>query len=367
MRIWYNPFAGKSRAVRKTDLPGARLVKAGRIRYNGLRMKPFSLLVKPVGGACNLRCRYCFYSDHAGGRMDPDLFARLLASYAALPFAGKAVALQGGEPLLADPEILAILNRAPVAKSLQTNATLITDEIARDLAANRWLVGASLDGPPELNAARGDVFDATVRGIRRLEAAGVDYNLLTVVSRANVARPVEVYRFLRDNFATRFHQYIECTGPDLAIGGAEWGRFLIGLFDEWIKADAHAVSVRLFDSIVSQLVRGVPTQCSFDETCAQYLVVEHDGSVYPCDFFVTPELRLGNVATHAWEELLASPVYRAFAERKRRDLPSACSACAHFAFCRGDCPRNRRTLCEGWKAFFDHALPRFHRLAAAFG
>ncbi len=326
-------------------------------------MKPFSLLVKPVGGACNLRCDYCFYLGHAVGQMDEATCAQMIESYCALPFEGKAIALQGGEPLLSQQHVRHLLNQAPVDKSLQTNCTLMTEEIAADLAQHNWLVGASLDGPPALNRARGETYEQIVKGIRLLEAAGVDYNLLTVVSQANVAHPQEVYQFLRDHFQTNFHQYIECTGPRLEITGAAWGKFLIGLFDEWVKRDTHAISIRLFDSILSQLVRGRPTQCSFDRTCAQYLVVEHDGSVYPCDFFVEPHLCLGNVKTHSWAELLANPTYQAFASRKEHALLPACASCPHLAFCHGDCPRNRHTLCEGWQAFFAHALPTFRTLA----
>ncbi len=328
-------------------------------------MKPFSLLVKPAGGDCNLRCRYCFYSGHPAGRMDPALFRRMLASYEALPFAAKSVALQGGEPLLASPEVFAALDRSPVGKSVQTNATLVTDALARMFARGGWLVGASLDGPPALNAARGESFDAAVRGIRKLEAAGADYNILAVVSHANAARPAETYRFLRDTFSTRFHQYIECTGPDPseAISGEEWGRFLVGLFDEWVASDAHTVSIRHFDSVVSQILFGRPTLCQFGGSCDEYLVVEHDGSVYPCDFYVRPDLHLGNVATDSWEAIFSSRAYREFAARKSADIPAKCLSCRHFGFCRGDCPRSRQSLCTGWLKFFDHALPSLRRLA----
>jgi len=327
-------------------------------------LEPFSLLVKPVGGACNLDCRYCFYKDHAVGRMSPDLFRRMIDSYCALPFAQKSVTLQGGEPLLADPAIFNVLGSARTSRAVQTNATLVTDELATRFAAEGWLVGASLDGPRQYNVHRGDSFEAAVRGIRRLEKAKADYNLLAVVSKANVAHPAEVYRFLRDNFVTRYHQYIECTGPCEEISGEAWGAFLIGLFDAWIETDAHVVSIRLFDSIVSSMAFGFPTQCSLATTCRQYLTVEHDGSVYPCDFYVQPELRLGNVATDSWEKLVSSPVYRAFAERKASSLPPRCRSCEFVRFCNGDCPRNRRMLCVGWRAFFSHALPRFAALLA---
>ena len=333
-------------------------------------MKPFSILLKPVGAACNLDCRYCFYSDHATGAIPRELLSRLLDTYCALPFSGKSVALQGGEPLLAPDYVFDEMEAHGLSRSLQTNATLMTPEMAARLARGGWLVGASVDGPAELhNAVRCDSFAAVERGIRMMEDAGVDYNLLTVVSKANVSRPEDVYLFLKERFATRFHQYIECTGPhaEWAIGGEEWGEFLVRLFDEWIKEDARSVSIRLFDSIVSTLVRGFPTQCSFAQDCRQYLVVEHDGSVYPCDFHVLPELKLGNVATDGWETLLASPVYARFAAAKTAGLPDECRRCEYFRFCRGDCPRNRRSLCKGWRRFFAHAIPRLAELAAECG
>lgn len=324
-------------------------------------MNAFSLLVKPCGADCNLACEYCFYRGHAPGRMSPEVLERIMETYSALPFEGKAVAFQGGEPTLAGLDFFRRVQGYPVDKSLQTNATLVTDEWAEFLAAGHWLVGASVDGPPEVHNRFRGAYAATEAGIRRMERAGVDYNLLTVVSKSNVAEPVRVYRYLRDNFSTRFHQYIECTGPRHEINAAEWGSFLCGLFDEWAKADSRTLSVRLFDSIVAQMVVGHATQCSFGASCRQYLVVEHDGSVYPCDFHVREDLRLGNIMEDSWEKIVSSVAYKRFAARKLENLPKECRSCAHYRWCHGDCPRNRNAgrpvLCAGWKRFFDHAIP----------
>lgn len=322
-------------------------------------MKPFTLLIKPVGGACNIECEYCFYRGHGGGVMSQDALEKALETYSALPFAEKSVFLQGGEPLLAPSYVFETLEKYEIERGVQTNATLVTPETAGRLAAGGWLVGVSLDGPRELHEAmRGATFDAAVRGIRALEAAGADYNILTVVSKANVGHAVEVYRFLRDNFSTRFHQYIECTGPraEFAITGEEWGDFLIALFDEWQARDSRSVSIRLFESIASSVLRGAPLQCSFARDCRHHLVVECDGSVYPCDFHVRDDLRLGNVTTHSWQQMLDSPEYGLFADAKTAYLPQSCRSCDFLPFCNGDCPRNRRTLCSGWKRFFAHAL-----------
>ena len=336
-------------------------------------MRPFSLLVKPVGAACNLRCTYCFYSDHAAGTMSEEVCARMMDTYSALPFEGKSVALQGGEPLLAPGYVFDRMDAAPVERSLQTNGTLLTPERADRLRRGNWLVGLSLDGPAELNSGRGDraTYEKIVAGARMLENFGVDYNLLAVVSQRNVRHAKEIYRFFRENFATNFYQFIECTGPCEEISGEEWGAFLCELFDEWVKEDAHRVSIRLFDSIVSQIMQNVPTQCSFASSCRQYLVVEHDGSVYPCDFHVRSDLKLGNVMTHSWEELIESPAYARFAERKCAELTDECRRCPYVRFCQGDCPRNRvagrSSLCAGWRRFFAHTLERFYVIIQAYG
>ena len=332
-------------------------------------MQPFSLLVKPCGADCNLACAYCFYRDHAPGRMSPAVLERMLSTYCALPFRDKSVAFQGGEPTLAGLGFFRAASRHEAQFSIQTNATLLTDEWAEFLAAGRWLVGASIDGPqPVHDRFRGE-HAATVAGIRRLERAGADYNLLTVVSQSNVSNPVGTYLYLRDNFSTRFHQYIECTGPCREITAEQWGDFLCGLFDEWARRDARTVSVRLFDSIVAQMVVGHPTQCSFGTSCRQYLVVEHDGSVYPCDFHVREDLRLGNVMTDSWDKMLSCGKYADFARRKLANLPSACLGCRHYRWCHGDCPRNRRegrsVLCAGWMRFFDHAIPVLEQIVAS--
>jgi len=306
--------------------------------------------------------------------MAEEVLEQTLQTYLRLPFFDKGVALQGGEPLIAPQWVLertAALAGGRAALSLQTNGSLITERLAAFLAETNWLVGISLDGPKALNdAVRGDgAYAAAVRGIRLLERTGADYNLLCVVSKANVAHPLEVYRHLRDSFSTRHHQYIECTGPleELAVSGEEWGNFLCALFDEWAQNDTETISVRLFDSIFSLLVRGVPTLCSQSQTCRHHLVVDCDGSVYPCDFYVRGDLRLGSVMTHSWEEMLSSPVYERFAGAKRAALPQKCLGCEFLQFCAGDCPRNARRLCDGWRRFFSHLLDsaKFAEIAAS--
>lgn len=363
-------------------------------------MQPFSLLVKPAGADCNLRCRYCFYlgkcslyPETATHRMSDAVLEQMVSSFMRTKQPQHSFGWQGGEPtLMGEPffkrvtELQQQYGRkgAVVSNGLQTNGTLITDELAAHLARYNFLVGVSVDGPAAIHdrnriTADGRPSHAKVwEGIERLKQASVDYNVLTLVNHDNVRDPAGLYHYLCDNDVL-FHQYIECVEFDrngdpltFTVSAEEWGGFLCGIFDEWVKGDTHRVSVRLFDSVLTMMVDGFPNVCQMGTNCCQYLVVEHTGDVYPCDFFVQEDLRLGNVMNDSWEELLASPKYREFGERKHC-WNERCAECSYLGFCAGDCQKQRfygkqdpsqlSWLCAAWKRFYAHAMPTFEELA----
>lgn len=363
-------------------------------------MRLFSLLVKPACADCNLRCTYCFYLDRCTlypdsvrHRMPEEVLERMIQSFMSTDQQQYAFGWQGGEPTLMGlgffRRVIDLQRKhgrpgSVVANALQTNATLLTDEFAEHLAQYRFLVGVSLDGPASIHDANrktnsgGGTHALVMRGIECLRRHAVALNVLTLVSRSNVEKPAQIYRYLRDQGFV-FHQQIECVEFDdwgnlmpFAISGQEWGRFLCGIFDEWIRSDTRRVSIHLFDAILAILVDGGMRECQIGRDCRQYYVVEHNGDVYPCDFYVERDLKLGNVMTHTWEEMFASPSYEAFGKRKEA-WSSDCDACPYLRFCAGDCPKNRpgrgsdprrlSALCEGWKMFYRHALPGLERLA----
>jgi len=363
-------------------------------------MKPFSLLVKPASADCNLRCAYCFYlekrrlyPDTVRHRMTDPVLETMIRTYLATDQPQYAFGWQGGEPTLMGLDFFRRVTDlqqrhgragAIVSNGLQTNGTLLTDDLAAHLGRFKFLVGVSLDGPAPVHNryritvdGRGSHADV-MRGIGRLRRQGVEFNILTLVSRANVDRPREIYRYLCEQ-GFLFQQYIECVESDeagepmpYAVSGEEWGAFLCGIYDEWIRSDTRRVSIRLFDSIVQKMVEDTDNVCQMGRDCRQYLVVEHNGDVYPCDFFVEPALKLGNVRTGSWAEFLGSPLYRDFGLRKAA-WNSECAVCEYLRFCAGDCPKNRPTrgrepgrlsrLCAGWKMFYRHTLEGFERLA----
>jgi len=364
-------------------------------------MRPFTLLIKPVSADCNLQCEYCFYLEKCTlypespvHRMPDDVLERMIGSYMDTPQPVYSFGWQGGEPTLMGVDFFRKIvdfqkehgqSGKTVANGLQTNATLIDDEMADLLRRYRFLLGCSLDGPPEIHdlyrktAGGRPTHQGVMAGIETLQRHGVEFNILILVSQANVHRARDVYRYLVDR-GFHYHQYIPCVEFDAdgeiqpyAISGEEWGEFLCELFDMWYPGDAYTVSIRHLDSLLLKIVDDQISVCHLGDNCCQYFVVEYNGDIYPCDFFVDPALRLGNVMESSWESLLASPIYEAFGAQKTK-WNGACPTCDALDLCRGDCLKHRTYaghastnlswLCEGNRRFLRHARGRLDQLAA---
>lgn len=366
-----------------------------------MSLRPFSLLIKPSSADCNLRCEYCFYLGHQSfypetrrHRMSAEVLAAMIRSYMATEQPSYQFGWQGGEPTLLGVDFFRQVVRlqqqygrsgANVANGLQTNGTLIDDDLAAHLAEYHFLTGVSLDGPVYLHdkyrhrVAGGGSHADVLRGIGHLRNRHAEFNILVLVNEANVKEPAEVYHYLCDH-EFLYHQYIPCVEPDtnrlvlpFSTSAEEWGEFLCRIFDMWYPGDTRRVSVRLFDAVLALLVDNVRNICPFGNNCCQYFVVEYNGDVYPCDFFVEQRLRIGNVQENSWQAMQQSPIYTSFGQQKR-DWNPACETCKFGWICMGDClkhrlctgggdPRRLSDLCRGWQMFYEHTLPCFRQLA----
>jgi uncharacterized protein len=360
----------------------------------------FHVLAKPTGAICNLDCEYCFFLSkealYPGDRfrMADDLldaYLRQLLESQRVPEV--TVAWQGGEPTLMGVDFfrraveLAERYRRPdqvVHHTIQTNATLLTDEWCELLAAHDFLVGVSIDGPRELHdryrvdKRGGPTFDKVVAGLDLLKRHGVEWNVLATVNAANQDHPLDFYRFFRDDLGARFIQLIPIVERDNDTGFQEgdtvtdrsvepeaWGRFLIAVFDEWVRRDVGEVFVSHFDAALASWLGVRPAMCVFGETCGDAVALEHNGDLYSCDHFVEPAHLVGNIGRTHLVELMASPRQRSFGEAKRDTLPNQCRVCDVRFACHGECPKNRfvltadgepglNYLCAGYLSFFHH-------------
>jgi uncharacterized protein len=357
--------------------------------------EPFAVMAKPVGARCNMACGYCYYLESEGvpeGAQQTVMSDALLEAYIrqyiqASPGPVVPFCWHGGEPTLAG---LGFFKRAVAIQqrtlpkgwrcwnNIQTNGILLDDAWCAFLADNEFDVGLSIDGAQHLHdAVRKDsggrgTYALAAAAIRRLQAHGVQPDLLCTVTAATAQEPLAAYRALRE-FNTGWIQFIPVVRraadggatPD-SVTGEGYGHFLCTVFDEWLRRDIGRLDVQLFAELSLIWAGGTTNLCQMSPTCGRVLVVEHDGSVFACDHFVARAHCIGNIRTEHLGALVDAPAQRRFGNAKRESLPSKCRACRWLSVCNGGCPKDRfaRTeagegglnhLCAGFERFFAHA------------
>jgi uncharacterized protein len=275
-----------------------------------------------------------------------------------------------------------------VANGLQTNGLLLDAEWAEFLREYHFLVGVSLDGPPDLHdhyrldlGGKG-TFQRVLDRIALLKEAEAEYNILCVVNALNVHQPDRVWDFFMEQ-GFSYIQFIPCvevdprTGSpsDFSVTPEQFGRFLCRIFDRWYQEGPLDVYVRYFNDVMAVYLGHECPTCLYRRECGDYVVVEHNGDVYACDFFVEPEWKLGNLMEQPLWEIVATPHAQAFRARKRNLAPE-CQRCGWLPVCHGGCPKYRRInggvdrptyFCRAYRMFFAHAHARLMELARTLG
>lgn len=365
-------------------------------------MPGVSVLIKPVSGLCNLQCTYCFYRDEAEsrsqesfGRMEETTLEAVIRKVLEYADEECTFAYQGGEPTLRGigfykkaSELQKKYNtkNIPIHNAIQTNGYAIDDEWASFFAKEKFLVGVSLDGTKRThdkcrkNYRNEGSFVKIMEGIRTLDRWNVDYNILTVVNRYTAGQGQRIYDFYKKK-GFSYLQFIPCLDPVLETPGnheysltpGAYGEFLKEIFDLWYEdlKMGQQPYIRQFENIAGMLMGLVPEACDQRGICGKQYVIEADGSVYPCDFYVLDGYCLGNLRTDDFPELDRKRKEIRFVE-KSESFPPECRECRFFYLCRGGCRRHRmyeetrggrNYFCEAYRAFFEYTMSRWRELA----
>lgn len=359
---------------------------------------------KTVSEDCNLACDYCYYSTCGGKpdakirRIDSAILEKFIKEYMAKAHGTASFAWQGGEPLLAGYDFFEQLvalqafyapPHTAISNALQSNGTLVNDKWAAFFKQYKFLLGISLDGPKEIHDKRRvdangqGSFERVMRGISYLQKHQVDFNILTVIHKDNVAKAKELMQFYKEQ-KFDYVQFIPCMdfhSQDIHTPGVyeitpkEYGQFLCEAFDIWYNDGQPTMSVRFFDNMLSVYMRREAELCVHRSACPKTLILEQNGDAYPCDFYIHPDMKLGNVGVDSLDAILDSPIYSEFAKMKPQ-LPDKCKSCQWLELCHGGCPRNRRWdklndevfadyFCASYMKIYSYAHERMQQLGAA--
>lgn len=373
----------------------------------------FNIMLKPVGPLCNLNCTYCYYLEKKNlfpGKTQYKLDEELLEIYTREYIAAQNVPVvsfvwQGGEPSILGVDYYKraveiqkkYAGKKRIENSFQTNGTYLTDEFCKFFKENNFLIGLSIDGPEHLHDYyRVDnqgkpTWKKVMQGLELLKKHGVEFNTLSVVNHKTAREPLAVYNFLKQIGST-FMQFIpiverkakqvqegdqelvhhtfkgEASVTEWSVKPKEYGKFLISIFDEWVRKDVGKWYVQMFDVTLANWIGAMPGLCVFSETCGTAAVMEHNGDVFSCDHFVYDDYFIGNIRDTSLKQMMGSTKQAIFGQDKKNRLPAYCRSCPVRFACHGECPKHRFAktpqgeeglsyLCEGYKMFFEHVKP----------
>lgn len=337
-------------------------------------MKDLSFLIKPASSMCNMCCQYCFYRDVSKrretasyGLMSSDTANRLIAAVAEDTCPGDRLtfAFQGGEPTLAGLDFYRcffrtareLLPQNSVSFSLQTNGLILDRAWCSLLREYDVLMGLSMDGGPQfhnayrLDSAGRGTYSRVHAAMKLMERFGIRFNILCVLTAQTARHPAAIWNWLKKE-GVRYVQFIPCLDELGSYSSVPWAltpsrlcSFYRQLFPLWQRylEEGHFISVKLFDDLINQYLLGQVTACGMGGHCTIQYVVEANGDVFPCDFYVLDEYRMGSILDSRPSEL--SPNGQVFlADWQCRTEEKPCWSCSYRNTCGGGCKRQLSSM-----------------------
>jgi radical SAM protein with 4Fe4S-binding SPASM domain len=315
-----------------------------------------SVAVVNVTTKCNLCCKYCFAEScpTKGEDMSEEVVKATVDQMLSMPEVKKITfEFQGGEPLLNLPAIETCIKyaneQAPkhgkiVAYRIESNGTLINDEVVLLLKKYNVEIGISLDGPEELTDqariypdGRG-AFKDIWRGIEILRKNGLDVaGSVCTIGKHNVEYPDKIVEFFYKAKIGFKPRPVNILGRELqnkmAPDNEAWYKCFVRMYYLSKELGVTNFSIHIFEENVYTPIR--------DYICLRFpcglgreiISINPNGDVFPCDGFKSvPEFKMGNLLEEPIVEMLKKPWVEKLRNRTYNDIPK-CKNCLFHAMC----------------------------------
>lgn len=348
--------------------------------------RPFAVIIKPTD-SCNMACSYC-YVNHKSKKpwMEDDVLEASIAKMSDLIKGKRLIHFiwHGGEPLMNGLEffekVVDLQNKycrdIRFENCIQTNGTLLTEELVRFFIENSFSISLSIDGPASLHNinrkfvdGRGS-FASVMEAVRLIRSHGQLVGAVAVMTKDTLPRISELYNFMKKmGIQFRINPIIGSESNahgfnEKGITPLEYSKAMQELFDLWFSDDTP-IHIDPINLIVGNMISDTVWGCDYLGGCLQDVIcINPDGNLYPCGQLAGNDLfYMGNILEKSITDILSSPVYIHVRGRSPR-LIRECNACEYVNICNSGCivsacMRDKGILapdyfCEGRKLLFAH-------------
>lgn len=319
-----------------------------------------TILIKPVGNFCNLRCTYCYEGEHQKkSTLEISSIGKLYLSLAKRNETIIKLAWHGGEPLLAGLDYYkavfemqkTMLGNKKVSNTIQTSGYLINQNWIDLFKYYNVHVGISLDGRKDnhdkyrITSTGEGTFNRIVDSIKLMNENNINFGVITLIGDEN---PIELLS-LSDEFSIRnidIHPKNSTGLNDISdktsTSPKELQNYLIKLFDLWVESESSVV-ISVFEEFYRHYVGLSPAICHFNGRCSNILAIDSNGDVLPCTRpFSRQFKKLGNIEELQYDlqKVETSEVYTEFINQdmeSRKNLKK----CKWYSMCNNGCPQHR--------------------------
>jgi len=339
-------------------------------KHNNIESKslpyPYYFVLE-ITNKCNLGCKYCRanpsppekHMDFKTMKMAIDKILMLPNKYATFLF-------HGGEPLLNLPIIEKAIyytkRRAKNKKikfSIQTNGTLLNQEIINFFKEHNIHIGISLDGPQEIHNrnriypnGKGS-FGQVIKAINLLKKNNLSFGVIAVITRPKDVK--KLYSFLvayKIKYIRLNYYYTQNTQSKEKLMSSqkqkEFANEHFRLFKKIVDYNKDSSSKIILGNIhfmLHTLLAKKTIYMCMRAPCGagnSTLGINVNGDIYPCDRMKDKiEFKIGNIKEDKSlrEIILNSPILKKLKSRIPENIPK-CRACAFKNFCSSGCVNN---------------------------
>ena len=330
------------------DLPKLLRIAAGAIGIGcfGYPIHP----VYEVTASCNLRCLHCH--ARGGERFKNELDTRgakkVIENITTVP-EFRTLVFTGGEPLVRRDifELTEYASEVGFYTVLATNATLITQEVAKKLKKCKvWGIAASIDF---VEAAKHDeyrgvagAFKAALKGILNAQKEGLYIQINITLSKRNFTQFQELVK-LADKLGAQvilLYQLIPAGRGENLFNETLTSESFNTLIKELLKIQGEINPVIIpvglpeyFAYLTKSLNMNVKATSNIFRGCIAgrgMFYIKPNGDVWPCPFL---PLSGGNLLDKSAREVWRSPLFNLF--RNRVNLKGPCKTCGYREVCGG--------------------------------